>query len=75
VVIWLCACAAIGALMAPAIAAMASILFRMSQLLRDDARQLAPARNPIQFIAPSIVPRKWRSHSRPFLAFFAGAGT
>src|ERR1700722_646364 len=45
------------------------------QLLCDDARPLAPARNCIQFIAPSIVPRKGRSHTRPFLAFFACIGT
>ena len=45
------------------------------QLLCDDARPLAPARNCIQFIARSIVPRKGRSHTRPFLAFFACIGT
>jgi hypothetical protein len=49
VVISLCACAAIGAPKAPAIVAMASIWFRMFQLLRDDARRLltGPQSDPI----------------------------
>jgi hypothetical protein len=39
----LCACAESGTQVAAAIAAIASILFRMIKLLRDDARRIAPA--------------------------------
>jgi len=45
VVISLCAYAAIGALMAPATAAIASILFRILNSFADDARRVSSARN------------------------------
>jgi hypothetical protein len=46
-----------GAPSAPAIAAMAKILFRMQKLLRDDARAgFAAGTQPSQFIARGIVP-------------------
>src|SRR5664279_2710547 len=62
--------AATGAAMAPAIAAMASILFRMVNSFAGDAGRLAPARNPTQCIAHGIVPKKRRhirGHFRHFL--------
>jgi hypothetical protein len=59
--------------MTPAIAAMASTLFRMFKLLRDDARRLASARNPSQFISAGIVPRNMRLPPLQFSAFLAGA--
>jgi hypothetical protein len=61
--------------MAPAIAAMASILFRMINSLCDDARRFAPARNPTQFIARGIVPGNNGFHPLQFSASFASAGT
>jgi hypothetical protein len=56
--------------MAPAIAAMASILFRMVNSFAGDAGRLAPARNPTQCIFSGIVPQKRRhirGHFRHFL--------
>jgi hypothetical protein len=40
-----------------------------------DAERLAPPRNPSQFIARDIVPRKAQLRTLQFSAFFAGAGT
>src|SRR6266851_514304 len=45
------------------------------QLPCDDARRLAPARNPTQFIARGIVPKTMRFHPLQFSASFACAGT
>jgi hypothetical protein len=71
----LCARAAIGALMAPAIAAMASILFRMMNSFGGDAERFAPAGNPTQFIARLIVPGTMPFASLQFSAFLRGGGT
>ena len=74
VVIALCACAASGAPMTPAIAAMANILYRMfNSFAMMHARLRRHALD--QFIAWRIVPGKRRSHTRPFLAFLARGGT
>ena len=54
----LCACAAIGALMAAAIAAMASILFRMVNSFAMMHAGLRRHAIPTQFIARGIVPGK-----------------
>jgi hypothetical protein len=40
----------------------------MIKLLCDDARRLAPARNPSQFIPRGIVPKKMRFHPLQFSA-------
>ena len=59
VVTVLCACAAIGAAIAPAIAAMASILFRMvNSFASDSSAGNAPAQIASQCIARGIVPGK-----------------
>ena len=56
-VIVLCACAAIGAAIAPAIAAMASSLFRMvNSFAREQAPAFAGTHMRRQFIARGIVP-------------------
>jgi hypothetical protein len=64
--------AATGADIAAAIAAMASILFRMVNSLARDAGRLAPARNPTQCLAHGIVPQK-RRHTRGHFGHFLRA--
>jgi hypothetical protein len=75
VVISVCACAAIGALIAPAIAAMASILFRMVNSFAMMHAGLCRHAIPPQFIARGIVPQIMRIFPLQFSAFYAGAGT
>jgi hypothetical protein len=71
----LCALAATGALMAAAIAAMASSLFRMMNSFGGDALRLAPSGNSSQFIAYVIVPGTMRFAPLQFSAFLMAAGT
>jgi hypothetical protein len=76
VVIVVCACAAIGAAIAPAIAAMASILFRMmNSFARREAPAFASAHMGGKFIARCIVPAKARPHTRHFWGIVAEPGT
>ena len=75
VVISLCACAAIGALIAPMTAATASILFRMSNSFEVMHAGFAQHAIPTQFIACGIVPGKSAGSTLQFSAVFAGGGT
>src|ERR1700730_6490514 len=69
VVISLWACAAIGTPKAPAIAAMASTLFRMFNSFAMMHAGRSAARNPIQSIARGIVPGTMMSCPLQFSAF------
>jgi hypothetical protein len=69
VVISFCACAATGTLIAPAIAAMASILFRMMNSFEMMHAGLHRRAIPPQFIARGIVPRNMRIFPLQFSAF------
>src|SRR4051812_16749575 len=77
----LCACAAIGeaiapaAAIAPVIAAMASILFRMLYSLAQKRTPAGQASNAGQFIARANVPEKRPPQTPQFRAIFAKAGT
>jgi hypothetical protein len=74
IVVW--ACAAIGAAIAPAIAAMANSLFRMVNSFARRGAGFSPAHTMRgQFIACGIVPVKPRPYTRHFWGIVAEAGT
>jgi hypothetical protein len=65
-----CACAAIGALMAPAIAAMASILFRILNSFAMMHAGLDNRHAIVPMHRPSHRSRQMPPHTRQFSAFF-----